>query len=264
MVRELHELALGEEGMQRTLDVAAAAGVEAVNGPAEARDAHDVVDRIIGVPPVEALAGAHGDAVRLDAAHEHEYLECRASVGTSGLGHGRGPGGRARDRGQAVDGDGDHDGARVPRAPVGCHADGAVGHVERGDRRVELDGDAIGGHRLGEGAPTGTGAVCQTGEQTAETAVPGDRADRVDDGTGLRRCAAHQLPPAEQEVAHGGRRLEIIDVPQGGAVRPREGAGAVGLGIGGDLRQCALERRQLIPRHGQALAQLAGGTPACV
>src|SRR6185312_8364523 len=74
--------------------------------------------------------------------------------------------------------------------------------------------------------------------------------------------ATHQLPPTQQEVAKRVARVQPLDVVgrrQGGQ-RPIARGDAIR--VVADAGKRCLQRRQLVPRHRRAQAQLAGGQPA--
>ena len=83
------------------------------------------------------------------------------------------------------------------------HVTVSPAHRDRVDRRPGLDVDARRAReRAREAAPAVCGRVRKARHETCQPAVACDRAERIGRGAAFRRRSAHELPPAEQEVAH--------------------------------------------------------------
>jgi len=115
-----------------------------------------------------------------------------------------------------------------------------------------------------EAAPAVRGRVRKARHETCQPAVPGDRAERIGRSAAFRRGSAHELPPAEQEVAHrwcGRERLDVV----GGRERPDPSALVTGRrGVARDAPERPLEYGQLVPGHRQAMTQDTVRAPAQV
>ena len=237
--------------------------VEAVVLPAEAGHQHAALLGGVGVQPVQARADADRDAVRLNPARQHQHLHGPARVGARGLGHAWRQRRSEGDLRQTVERHCQHQRLGLMHLAARGRADDAgLAMLDRRHRGPQAQVDDVTCHRLGQRAPPRKWPVCQAREQPGQAAVLVDHRERIVGGAMVGRCATHQLPPSQQEVAKRIARLQPLDVGGRRQRGQRLIAGRDPLGVVADAGQRCLQRRQLVPRHRRAQAQLAGGQPA--